>query len=158
MPSKPTKFVDEPQALLCPICKKIFHEPVISIKCGHTFCRLCIEEMIRDGSTCPLDEQECDSGQLVLNRAVMGQIEDLPVYCCHGLISMDGGRTYEQDPTGCKEVIRFGKREEHVSKCQFAVVQCPVGGEQCGILRQHQLEKHMTACTMVPCPFIDFGE
>ena len=67
--------------------------------------------MIRDGSTCPLDEQECDSGQLVLNRAVMGQIEDLPVYCCHGLISVDGGRTYEQDPAGCKEVIRFGACE-----------------------------------------------
>ena len=157
MPSKPTKFVDEPPALLCPICKKIFREPVISVKCGHTFCRICIEETIRDGATCPIDEQECDSGQLVLNRAVIGQIEDLLVYCCHGLISTDGGRTYGQDPDGCKEQIRFGKREEHESKCQFAVVQCPVGGELCGTLRQHQLERHMAACTRVPCTFIDFG-
>ena len=25
-------------------------------------------------------------------------------------------------------------------------------------MRQHQLEKHMAACTRVPCPFIDFGK
>ena len=122
MPAKPTKFVEEPQALICPVCKKIFREPVISIKCGHTFCRICIEEMIRNGLTCPMDEQECDSGQLVLNRAVIGQIDDLQIYCSHGLVSNDGGRTYEQDPLGCKEVIRFGRREEHESKCQFAKV------------------------------------
>lgn len=91
MPAKPTKFVEEPQALICPVCKKIFREPVISIKCGHTFCRICIEEMIRNGLTCPMDEQECDSGQLVLNRAVIGQIDDLQIYCSHGLVSNDGG-------------------------------------------------------------------
>ena len=32
MPGKPTKFVEEPSALLCPVCKKVFIEPVISIK------------------------------------------------------------------------------------------------------------------------------
>ena len=104
MPGKPTKFVEEPQALLCPVCKRVFSEPVISIKCGHTFCRECIESMIRDGARCPIDEQECDSGQLVLNRAVMGQIDDLKIYCRHGLVSGDGGRTWDIDPNGCKEV------------------------------------------------------
>lgn len=122
MSSKPTKFVEEPPALMCPVCKKIFREPVISIKCGHTFCRMCIENIIKNRLTCPIDEQECDSGQLVLNRAVIGQIEDLPIYCCHGLFSTDGGKVYERDPHGCKEVIRFGKREEHESTCQFAKV------------------------------------
>ena len=52
--------------------------PCILVKCVHTFCRGCIEELIRtalhieelirEGGTCPLDGQECDSAQLVLNR------------------------------------------------------------------------------------------
>ena len=113
MPGKPIKFVEEPQALLCPVCSKVFSEPVISITCGHTFCRGCIEAMIRDGARCPIDEQECDSGQLVLNRAVMGQIEDLKIYCCHGLLSKNGGRTWETDPDGCKEVRRTEKKCIH---------------------------------------------
>ena len=157
MPGKPTKFVEEPSALLCPVCKKVFIEPVISIKCGHTFCRTCIEELIRNGRNCPLDDQECDSSQLVLNRAVMGQIEDLHIYCCHGLTTSDKGETYEADPMGCKEVIRLGRRDEHESLCQFAQVSCPIGGEFCGPLRKHQLERHMSACTRVPCPYCDFG-
>ena len=157
MPTKPTKFVEEPSALLCPVCKKIFKEPVISIKCGHTFCRTCIEELISNGQKCPVDDQECDSSQLVLNRAVMGQIEDLYIYCCHGLVTTDEGETYEADPVGCKEVIRLGRREEHEGSCQYARVSCPVGGEVCGTLRKHQLESHMNACTRVPCPYSDFG-
>lgn len=157
MPGKPTKFVEEPSALLCPVCKKVFIEPVISIKCGHTFCRTCIEELIKNGRNCPLDDQECDSSQLVLNRAVMGQIEDLHIYCCHGLATSDNGETYEADPMGCKEVIRLGRRDEHESLCQFARVSCPIGGEFCGPLRKHQLERHMAACTRVPCPYCDFG-
>ena len=157
MPGKPTKFVEEPSALLCPVCKKVFTEPVISVKCGHTFCRTCIEELIRNGRNCPLDDQECDSNQLVLNRAVMGQIEDLHIYCCHGLTTGDRGVTYETDPMGCKEVVRLGRRDEHENVCQFARVSCPIGGETCGPLRKHQLERHMASCNRVPCPYCDFG-
>ena len=30
-----------------PACKRVFREPVIDAKCGHTFCRGCTEELIR---------------------------------------------------------------------------------------------------------------
>ena len=158
MSVKPTKFVEEPQALLCPVCKRIFREPVISVKCGHTFCRVCIEDLISNGQKCPMDDQECDSGQLVLNRAVMGQIEDLHIYCCNGVILLPGGQTHSQDPDGCKEVLRLGSRDEHESKCQYTRVECSIGGSLCGPLRKYQLENHMAACTHVPCPYTDFGE
>lgn len=104
--AKPTKFVEEPPALLCPVCGRVFSEPVISVKCGHTFCRECVQKLIREeGGRCPADGVECDSaGQLVLNRAVMGQIEDLKIYCCHGLITRNVGKSWEIDPDGCKEV------------------------------------------------------
>lgn len=166
MPAKqPTKYVSEPSPLLCPVCKFVFREPIISVKCGHTFCRTCIEDLIRNGMTCPLDSHTCDSGQLVLNRAIMGQLADLQIYCCHGLRSAESGRPvddesgqdYERDPDGCPEVIRVGDREKHEESCRFALVECPVGRNLCGAIRRLNLEQHMEACTKVPCPFTDFG-
>lgn len=75
MPKKLTMFVTEPSALVCPVCQRVFSEPVISVKCGHTFCRGCIESMVLTGTLCPLDGVECDSKQLVLNKAVSGQVQ-----------------------------------------------------------------------------------
>ena len=108
---KPTKFVEEPPALLCPVCGRVFSEPVISVTCGHTFCRECVGALIREGRRCPADGVACESGQLVLNRALMGQIHDLKIYCCHGLLSRNGGKTWETDTDGCKEVRREKERD-----------------------------------------------
>ena len=165
MPSKqPTKYVSEPSPLVCPVCKKVFSQPIISVKCGHTFCRTCIEELIRDGRTCPLDDQACDSGQLVLNRAIVGQLEDLQIYCQHGLRpsgSPGGGSgqiEYERDPEGCPEVVKIGERDKHEDTCLFAWVECPVGKERCSLIRRMKLEEHIEGCNQNPCPYSDFGE
>ena len=160
MPGKqPTKYVEEPSALLCPVCKNIFNEPIISVKCGHTFCKACIEGLISEGRTCPLDQQACDSGQLVLNRAIMGQLSDLQIYCCYGLRLVDPSKDlYEQDPEGCSEVIRVGERAKHEEDCPLMWVECPIGMKLCGPLRKKQLEEHMKTCTKIPCLFADFGE
>lgn len=153
---QPTKYVSEPPPLLCPVCKNVFSEPIISVKCGHTFCRTCIEDLIRNAMTCPLDDQACDSGQLVLNRAIMGQLADLQIHCCYGLLAV--GNEYEVDPEGCPEVIRIGEREQHEGTCMFVWVECPVGRSLCGAVRRRMLEEHMETCRMIPCPFADFGE
>ncbi len=169
MPAKqPTKYVSEPSPLVCPVCKKVFIQPIISVKCGHTFCRTCIEELIRIGKTCPLDDQACDSGQLVLNRAIMGQLEDLQIYCQHGLRPVGSPAAgqgnspdeleYEREPEGCPEVVKVGERERHEESCPFAWVECPVGGELCGQIRRMKLEEHIEGCTRIPCPFTDFGQ
>lgn len=165
----PTKYVSEPSPLLCPVCKSVFNEPIISVRCGHTFCRSCIEYLIKSGLTCPLDHQTCDSGQLVLNRAIKGQLADLQIYCCHGLRPVQpgqpvqlgcpvmSGQDYEQDPDGCPEVIRVGDRVKHEESCPYALVECPVGRSQCGPIRRLKVEEHMESCTKVPCLFTDFG-
>lgn len=156
---RPTKYVEEPLPLLCPVCKKVFSEPIISVICGHTFCRECIEELIKNRMTCPLDGNICDSGQLVLNRAILGQLGDLLIYCCHGLQMVDEKMNlYEQDSEGCPEVIRVGEREKHEETCQFAWMECPIGKGLCGALRRKELEEHMEVCSKVSCPFTDFGE
>ncbi len=156
----PTKYVEEPTgSLLCPVCKMVFQEPIISVKCGHTFCRECIEDMNKDGRTCPLDDQKCDSGQLVLNRAIMGQLEELLIYCCHGIRPLSPAQnSYERDSEGCPEVICVGERAKHEDDCSFAWVECPIGKKSCGPIRKKSLENHKTLCTRIPCPFTDFGE
>ena len=157
--NKPTKFLEEPQALICPICRRVFTAPVISVKCGHTFCRSCIQpEESRSNKSCPLDGVICDSSQLlVVNKAVIGQIDDLSIYCCHGLLSRDGGLSYERDPSGCPEVLKLGGREEHERSCGYAHVKCPLGGEECGTIRTRELETHVMSCRNIPCPYNDFG-
>ena len=43
----------ENEDLTCIVCYEIFDEPVC-IPCGHTFCRVCIEETIKRTQKCPL--------------------------------------------------------------------------------------------------------
>lgn len=154
--NKPTKFVDEPTALLCPVCKSVFSDPVISIKCGHTFCTSCIKSLIESGQNCPVDDQNCDSGQLVVNRAVKEQVNDLMIYCCHGVKCLEEG-VLELDQDGCQETIRLGNRDAHESICQFVRVECPIGGSVCGKLQKYKLDEHMALCSRVPCPYTQFG-
>ena len=44
------------------------------------------------------------------------------IHCCHGVLSLQGGVTFDLDPSGCREMVQLGRREEHESKCQFAKV------------------------------------
>ena len=129
---------------------------MISVKCGHTFCRLCIESMVQTSSPCPIDDIPCDSSQLVINRAVIGQIEDLLIYCCHGIVSTDG-RNYRKDQDGCPEVIKLAHRDSHEAVCGYSKAVCPIGGDECGVLRKKDIENHLLNCEKVPCPFSDFG-
>ena len=55
-------------------------------------------------------------------------------------------------------MVILGRREEHEAKCQFAKVECPIGGDQCGVIRLNQMDRHMSTCARVPCPFSNFGE
>ena len=87
----------------------------------------------------------------------MGQLADLEIHCCYGLREGQGGG-YEVDHEGCPQLIKIGEREEHEGSCKFAWVECPVGRSLCGPVRRMQLEQHMDVCTMIPCPFADFGE
>jgi len=61
----PIVFVTEPSLhLTCPVCKKLYVDPVINIVCGHTFCKACGEQI----TACPLDEKQCDKSCMVVNR------------------------------------------------------------------------------------------
>lgn len=42
-----------PDDLKCIICMEIFINPVV-LSCGHSFCRMCVEDMLRDKPACPV--------------------------------------------------------------------------------------------------------
>ena len=74
----PTKCISPaPQALFCPLCQNLFDDPVISTRCGHTFCRMCITEKTSSrgnvsNSVCPVDNIPFHRSDLVSNIALKG--------------------------------------------------------------------------------------
>lgn len=152
----PTKFVVQPsESLKCPICRELFEDPVISTQCGHTFCRNCIRNGVsltgNSGTKCPVDGTILQRFHLVSNLAVKGQIEDLQIYCRHGLTRSDSEEDFEIDLTGCQERISFGKRIEHEEACGFALVPCPNSSNQCGKFRRKALDDHLKDCAQYRC-------
>lgn len=53
--SDPIVFVDRvPPTLVCPLHMGVLSDPVLCI-CGHTFCRQCIGNWLKQSSSCPFD-------------------------------------------------------------------------------------------------------
>ena len=50
--------------LQCSVCKNVYIDPVINVKCGHTFCRKCVFK----ASRCPDDDTPFDTTLLISNR------------------------------------------------------------------------------------------
>ena len=164
---QPIKFVNEPSgSLFCPICRKLFQNPSISISCGHTFCRSCVSgQLKRSQMLCPIDSVQIELSSLVPNKAVQGQVEDLLIYCCHGLLREGHivGEDWELDETGCKEKIKLGEREDHEQNCPKEWVDCP-NTKKCMGIRREDLVTHLKDCLFHLCPnesqgiilFLDF--
>lgn len=155
----PTKFVSQPsECLKCPLCKDLFTDPVISTQCGHTFCRQCIQvggssSSLSIVTKCPFDGIALKSSSLVSNLAVKAQIEDLLIYCRHGLTRSDSEEDFEIDRDGCPETITIGKRVEHEELCEWGIVPCPNSSNQCGKFRRRELEEHLKVCSYYRCQF-----
>ena len=140
-----TKFVIEPsKALFCPLCNNLLNDPVISLSCGHTFCRLCVTTSTVSVILCPLDENKIMN--TVANHAVKGQIDDLMIYCCHGLYRVNSDEDIKIDKSGCTDQIALGKRLDHEEKCRNALIPCPNNLSHCGMFRRYAIEDHLLVC------------
>lgn len=136
---------------LCPVCGQLYRNPVINIKCGHTFCKNCASGC----SQCPVDNEPCDASQLIVNRLVVGQIDELLIYCKYGIRKENG--IYVVDPTGCQEQIAIGNRYQHEHECSFIPKPCPNDVENCGTFRSSELDHHLQVCPYFECEHKDKG-
>lgn len=142
----PTLFTGEPsQHLKCPVCQKLYQDPVINITCGHTFCRKCVKTI----SQCPIDGNQCVPTQLVVNRLVVGQLDDLQIYCQYGVIEENGNLV--PDPSGCQQKLHVGSRRSHEDHCEFAPIPCPNLNSTCGKFRKSELDEHLKVCVFTSC-------
>jgi E3 ubiquitin-protein ligase TRAF7 len=160
----PTKFITPASpALHCPMCENLFTDPVISTRCGHTFCRMCITENISSrgnvsNSVCPVDNIPFHRADLVSNIALKGQIEDLEIHCQHGLDRVDSDDEFHLDEEGCPQAIKLGRRVEHEEKCPYALVPCPNSANHCGKFRRRDLDGHLETCPRYPCKYRNEGK
>lgn len=154
----PTKFKSTiSSALYCALCQNIFNDPVISTRCGHTFCRACITGN-RGNSACPIDNIPFHHSDLVGNIALKGQIDDLEIYCQHGLTRIDSEDDFLIDEEGCPETIKLGERDAHEEICPYALVPCPNSANHCGKFRRRDLAEHLENCPRYPCKYRSEGE
>ncbi len=63
-----------PKALICRICNQIMRDPVISLSCGHSFCKACTPSRV-----CPDHNIAIES--TIVNDVLSSQIGDLMVFC-----------------------------------------------------------------------------
>jgi len=72
--SAAVKFVKEPSNyIVCQLCNAVYTNPVINVRCGHTYCKACLTKPSAAGDClsvvrCPVDGIECNVTELVLNR------------------------------------------------------------------------------------------
>ncbi|KAM6943261.1 TNF receptor-associated factor 6 [Xenentodon cancila] len=121
----------------CPICLMALRN-AIQTRCGHRFCKSCIEKSIRDtGQRCPVDNEVLSEDHLFPDNFAKREILSLTVRCPN---------------SGCTDKMELRHLENHLAQCQFATMPCP----QCQqLVRKSVLEEHITAeCLRRPmsCP------
>uniref|UniRef100_A0A3Q1G596 TNF receptor-associated factor n=2 Tax=Acanthochromis polyacanthus TaxID=80966 RepID=A0A3Q1G596_9TELE len=121
----------------CPICLMALRN-AIQTRCGHRFCKSCIEKSIRDtGQRCPVDNEMLSEDQLFPDNFAKREILSLTVRCPN---------------SGCAEKMELRHLEIHLEQCQFATAPC----SQCQqSVRKSHLEEHTTVeCQRRPvsCP------
>ncbi|XP_013872443.1 TNF receptor-associated factor 6 [Austrofundulus limnaeus] len=121
----------------CPICLMALRN-AIQTRCGHRFCKSCIEKSIRDtGQRCPVDNEMLSEDQLFPDNFAKREILSLTVRCPN---------------SGCGEKMELRQLENHLAQCQFATMLCPLCQQA---VRKTNLEEHKTVeCQkrLVSCP------
>ena len=120
--------------LVCIICTDPFVNPCTLWMCGHTFCRVCIEETLKNSRVCPLCRNTTMfNGLIPATRNLVNMLNRLLVRCeyCN------------------EENIRRDNFNEHIERlCPKIIVCCPAGNDSCiwtGFREEFAI--HHTQCT-----------
>ncbi|XP_068751774.1 TNF receptor-associated factor 5-like [Montipora capricornis] len=138
MPGYEYTFVSEVSPeYCCPICECPMREPV-QTKCGHRFCKECLEKSLKRKRKCPIDRRSIDERNpkdIYPDVAIKRNILDFIVKC-------------PNESNGCKWTDELRNVETHQATCDFIGVQCT--NKDCKVAPlKKDLLKHVTSeCPM----------
>ena len=89
--------------LYCSICNDIFDYPV-RLRCGHTFCQLCIMRWAQQKNDCPLCRKNFYMKDIQIDLIAMNMVNELEVYCTN---------------KGCPNQCKLCQLNEHLYNCYF---------------------------------------
>ncbi|XP_068688041.1 TNF receptor-associated factor 5-like [Montipora foliosa] len=121
----------------CPICECPMREPV-QTKCGHRFCKECLEKSLKRKRKCPIDRRPIDEHNqtdIYPDVAIKRNILDFIVKC-------------PNESNGCKWTDELRNVETHQATCDFIGVECTNKDCKMAPLKK-DLHKHVTSeCPM----------
>ena len=100
--------------LKCSLCLDLFEDPVSLASCGHTFCRQCALDTLKQKRECPLDRKPCTgrgAGASLFNPNFTAKagIDALRVRCRWGLRPGEGFATRStRSPSGTRKSPSLG--------------------------------------------------
>jgi len=89
--------------LYCPICEDIFDNPV-RLRCGHTFCQLCLLRWAQQKNDCPLCRKIFQMKDIQFDLIGLNMVNELEVYCIN---------------KGCPTQCKLSQLNEHLYNCYF---------------------------------------
>ncbi|UJR34766.1 hypothetical protein I4U23_027545 [Adineta vaga] len=123
--------VDE--ELKCLICYEPFDSPVCNDQCGHTFCFDCVNEWLKNSSSCPTCRRRVTKRSFhpVTTRAVLNQLLRLRVKC-----------------TLCEQTD-IDNRKQHLEICPKQMVKCISADLHCQWEGYREgLNQHLEKCRL----------
>ncbi|XP_068757571.1 TNF receptor-associated factor 3-like [Montipora capricornis] len=117
--------------LQCCICFVTMLKPV-SLKCGHSWCQICMEEHVRKAvnPTCPICRAVINDETLSVNIALDNLTKEMPVRC---VIS------------GCDWTGVYGSAKSHYERCPKVEVTCKQDGCEQQLPRE-EMPAHEETC------------
>ncbi|XP_028393154.1 TNF receptor-associated factor 2-like isoform X3 [Dendronephthya gigantea] len=92
----------------CAICLEVLKDPVQIRDCGHQFCELCIEDILKVDPRCPTCRIDISGAKIFEDQAARRMINQLDVNCCNEGCSWMGCLTslLQDHQNACKFLIR----------------------------------------------------
>ncbi|CAF0992860.1 unnamed protein product [Adineta steineri] len=132
---------------LCSYCHYLLVQPKF-IACGHQFCSLCLEKVIKSkSSVCSVNDcgKVITQEEIYPNIPMESELEHFKDIVCRNQVN------------GCSWQGNYLSYKDHLQTCQFERFQC----ECCLTSFAHRLsyEEHYSLCpkALVACPFSQFG-